>query len=79
MFTERSTSDELPDELTRREGRLAAIRTAKAALEAEHAAAARTQAEQAAVQRGENEAQITEAGDATEAAAITPTELVVPN
>ena len=32
---------ELPVELTRREGRLAAIRAAKAALEAEHAAKAR--------------------------------------
>ena len=33
--------DELPAELARRDGRLAAIRTAKAALEAEHAALAR--------------------------------------
>lgn len=39
--------DELPSELTRREGRLAAIRTAKAALEAEHAATARAGAEPA--------------------------------
>ena len=38
--------DQLPAELARRDGRLAAIRTAKAALEAEHAARARAVAEQ---------------------------------
>jgi hypothetical protein len=43
--------DELPVELTRREGRLAAIRAAKAALEAEHAARARAEAEEAATNR----------------------------
>ncbi len=37
--------DELPAELGRREGRLAAIRAGKAALEAEHRAKARAQAE----------------------------------
>ncbi len=40
--------DELPAELARRQGRLAAIRKAKADLEAEHAAKARAKAEQAA-------------------------------
>jgi transposase len=40
--------DELPAELTRRQDRLAVIRKAKAALEAEYAAAARVKAEQTA-------------------------------
>ena len=47
--------DELPAELARRQDRLAAIREAKAALEAEHAAKARAAAEQAAAERGEDE------------------------
>ena len=46
--------DELPAELERRQGRLAAIGKAKAALEAEHRAKARAQAEQAASERGED-------------------------
>ncbi len=53
--------DELPAELARREGRLAAIRQAKAALEAEHRAKARAQVEQA-----------TAAGEVAEAAAVVP-------
>ena len=64
--------DELPAELTRREGRLAAIRMAKAALEAEHAAKARAQAEQGAAERDQDPAQVIEAGDAAEAAAVVP-------
>ena len=44
--------DELPVELARREGRLAAIRKAKAALEVEHAAKARAQAEQGGSRTG---------------------------
>jgi Transposase DDE domain/Transposase domain (DUF772) len=67
--------DELPVELTRREGRLSAIRAAKAALEAEHAAKSRAQAEQGAAEQGQDPDQITEAGDAgdaAEAAAVVP-------
>ena len=55
--------DELPAELERREGRLAAIGKAKAALEAEHRAKARAQAEQAASERGEDPDQVSEAGE----------------
>jgi len=64
--------DELPAELGRREGRLAAIRAGKAALEAEHRATARAQAEQAATERGADPEQTTEAGDVAEAAAVVP-------
>ena len=64
--------DELPAELGRREGRLAAIRAGKAALEAEHRAKARAQAEQAATERGADPEQTTEAGDVAEAAAVVP-------
>jgi len=64
--------DELPAELARREGRLAAIRSARGALEAEHAAKARALAEQVATQRGEDPDQVTEAGDAAAATAVVP-------
>jgi transposase len=64
--------DELPAELRRRTDRLAVIRKAKAALEAEHAAAARAAAEQAATERGEDAAQVAAAGDAAEQAAVVP-------
>jgi len=64
--------DELPAELTRREGRLAAIRAGKAALEAEHRAKARAAAEQAATERGANPEQTTAAGHAAELAAVVP-------
>ncbi len=64
--------DELPAELGRREGRLAAIRAGKAALEAEHRAKARAQAEQAAAERGAGPEQTTQAGDVAEAAAVVP-------
>jgi len=64
--------DELPAELSRREGRLAAIRKAKAALEAEHAAKARAEAEQEAAEQGRDLAQVTQAGDAAEAAVVIP-------
>src|SRR5450756_2575276 len=64
--------DELPVELTRREGRLAAIGKAKAALEAEHAAKARAEAEQAATEQDQDADQVSEAGDAAEAAAVVP-------
>src|SRR5680860_1491197 len=45
-------ADELPAELARRDQRLAVIRAAKAALEAEHAAAARARAQEEARGRG---------------------------
>ncbi len=64
--------DELPAELSRREGRLAAIRKAKAALEAEHAAKARAHAEQAAAEQDQDPEQVTAAGDGAEAAAVVP-------
>jgi len=64
--------DELPAELTRREGRLAAIRAGKAALEAEHRAKARVAAEQAATERGADPEQTTAAGHAAELAAVVP-------
>jgi len=64
--------DELPVELARREGRLAAIRTAKAALGAEHRAEARAQAEQAATERGQDQAQTTQAGDVAQDGAVVP-------
>jgi transposase len=50
-----SRGDELPEELRRRETRLAKIREAKAALEAEAAQAARERAEITARERGEDE------------------------
>jgi transposase len=61
--------DELPVELTRREGRLAAIRAAKAALEAEQGATARADAERDAAERGQDRDHVTGAGDA---AAVVP-------
>jgi hypothetical protein len=64
--------DELPAELTRRQGRLAAICKAKAALEAEHAAKARAEAEHAAAEQDQDADQVSEAGDAAEAAAVVP-------
>ncbi|HEX7462605.1 MAG TPA: IS1182 family transposase, partial [Dermatophilaceae bacterium] len=64
--------DELPAELSRREGRLAAIRKAKAALEAEHAAKARADAERAAAEQDQDPEQVVAAGDAAEAAAVVP-------
>jgi hypothetical protein len=64
--------DELPAELSRREGRLAAIHKAKAALEAEHAAKARAEAEQEAAEQGRDPGQVTAAGDAAEAAVVVP-------
>jgi len=64
--------DELPAELARREGRLAAIRKAKADLEAEHAAKARVKAEQASAKRGADETEQAAAGDEAEAAAVVP-------
>ena len=64
--------DELPRELARREGRLAAIRKAKSDLEAEHAAKARVKAEQAAAKQGADETEQAAAGDEAEAAVVIP-------
>ena len=64
--------DELPAELARREGRLAAIRKAKTDLEAEHAAKARAKAEQAAAQRGADQTEQAAAGAQAQAAAVVP-------
>ena len=54
-FGKNRRGDELPAELARRETRLQAIRTAKAALEAEAAEAARQQAERRARERGDDD------------------------
>jgi IS5 family transposase len=64
--------DELPAELSRREGRLAAIRKAKTDLEAEHAAKARVTAEQAAAKRGAEQAEQSAAGDEAAATVVVP-------
>ncbi len=62
--------DELPAELRRRTDRLAVIRKAKAALEAEHGAV--QAAERAATERGEESIEVAAAGDAAEHAAVVP-------
>ena len=64
--------DELPAELARREGRLAAIRKAKADLEAEHAAKARAKAEQDAAKRGAVQAEQDAAGEQAAVTAVVP-------
>ena len=64
--------DELPAELARREGRLAAIRKAKADLEAEHAAKARVKAEQAAAKQGADETEQAAAGEQAAGSAVVP-------
>jgi transposase len=62
--------DELPAELARREGRLAAIRTARADLEAVHAAQARAKAVHAAAGRGADQAGQAAAGEQAAAAVV---------
>lgn len=64
--------DQLPAELAQREERLAAIRAARAAVEAEHAAKARAVAEQTATEQEQDPTQITQAGDAAEASVMVP-------
>ena len=64
--------DELPAELARREGRLAAIRKAKADLEAEHAAKARVKAEQAAAKQGADDTEQAAAGEKAAGSAVVP-------
>ncbi len=64
--------DELPAELARREGRLAAIRRARADLESEHEAKARAKAGQDAAGRGADGSERAAAGELAEAAAVVP-------
>jgi transposase len=71
QFGKRRRGDELPTELRRRETRLAAIREAKAALEAEAAQAAAQRAEQRAKDRGDDDDTAAGKGSAA-AAAATP-------
>jgi transposase len=70
-FGEDRRGDELPEELRRRETRLAAIRKAKAALEEQAEQAARARAETRARERGDDEDTATGKG-ATAAEAATP-------
>ena len=71
QFGKNRRGDELPAELARRETRLAAIQTAKAALEAEAAEAARQEAERKSRERGDDDDTSTGKGAAA-AAAATP-------
>jgi len=64
--------DELPEELRRRESRLAKIREAKAALEEEARQRAREHAEAAARERGDNEDTVVAAKGAAAAETATP-------
>ena len=64
--------DALPAELALREGRLAAIRQAKAGLATEHRTKARAAAELVATGRGADPEQTTAAGDVAEPAAVVP-------
>ena len=64
--------DELPAELARREGRLAAIGKAKTDLEAEYAAKARVKAEQTAAKQGADETEQAAAGEQAAAVAVVP-------
>ena len=64
--------DELPAELARREGRLAAIGKAKADLEVEHAAKARVKAEQAAAMQGADDTEQAAAGEQAAGSAVVP-------
>ena len=70
-YGKNNRGDELPEELRRRETRLAKIRQAKAALEDEAAAAARERAESLARERGDDEDAVTAKGTAA-ADAATP-------
>lgn len=73
-FGKNRRGDELPAELARRETRLATIRAAKAALEAEAAEAAREQAERRARERGDDDDTTAGKGQAAaEAATPKPT------
>lgn len=64
--------DELPAELARRQGRLAAIRKARTDLEAEHAAKARAKAERDVAERGGEQSERVAAGEQAAAAAVVP-------
>lgn len=69
-FGKNRRGDELPAELARRETRLAAIQTAKAALEAEARDAARDEAERKAKDRGDDDDTAAGKGAAAAAAAV---------
>ncbi len=69
-FGKNHRGDELPAELARRETRLAAIQTAKAALEAEARDAARDEAERKAKDRGDDDDTAAGKGAAAAAAAV---------
>jgi len=69
-FGKHRRGDELPEELRRRESRLAKIRQAKAALEEEARQRAREHAEATARQRGENEDTVAAKGEAAAQEAI---------
>jgi transposase len=69
QFGKNTRGDELPEELRRRETRLAAIRKAKAALEEEAALAAREHAEAKARERGDDHDTAAAAGKGAAAAA----------
>lgn len=69
-FGKNRRGDELPAELARRETRLAAIQTAKAALEAEAAQAARHEAERKAKDRGDDDDTAAGKGAAAAAAVV---------
>ncbi len=64
--------DDLPAELARREGRLAAIGKAKADLEAEYAGKARAKAEQDAAKGGVDEAEQVAAGERAALTSVVP-------
>lgn len=70
QFGKTKRGDELPDELARRESRLATLRKAKAALEAEAAEAAAEHAGELARRKGADEQAVTERAEAAAKAAV---------
>ena len=70
QFGKTRRGDELPDELARRESRLATLRKAKQALEDEAAQAAAEHAEQLARRKGADEDTVAERAEAARAAAV---------
>lgn len=69
-FGKNRRGDELPEDLRRRESRLAKIREAKAALEEEAAQAARVKAEATARERGDDDDTVTSKGEAAAQQAV---------
>ena len=70
QFGKTKRGDELPDELARRESRLATLRKAKQALEDEAAQAAAEHAEQLARRKGADDATVTQRAEAARATAV---------